>query len=551
MANQAEMGILPATSDCSLSNTSATFQPTSVVDFTPPPTADSNRESRKSFHASLADETPEGQEGESGGEKADAMTRTTSYSSVDSDSSDRYLLQGDGDGGEKKRTKMRKFGSIVLYTVYFAVCLAIGAGILISQIIGSPLYWYSKPAYYSWMARTKQHFGVLATTITQWWAPTTVRITGEPDIRKEMRRTSDGGLETKFPERLVVIANHQIYSDWLYLWWLAYTSKLHGHIFIILKQSLQYVPLFGLGMRFYGFIFLARKWATDRARLTHRLSRLSDSCKRDDPMWLLLFPEGTNLSREGRATSRRYSSKMGIPDLTHVLHPRATGVRFCLERLASKTISTTDIATGQVTAEHIKGVDYLYDCTIHYTLPDDISPAEGPIEYKQDVLTIGSIYTQNRPPKYVNMYWRRFAVDDIPYSDEEKFKDWLTVRWREKDALLEYFETHGTWPEDEVVLGWKGQSEMVSKKVVGLGAEATPPPSPPAVKRVMEMPGQGPPVIETEVKLRYWWHAFDVFTVLATIAVFGKLMVKLWGGLAGWVGLGTVAGVQAVEFALR
>lgn len=131
--------ILPATSDCSLSNTSRTFAPTSTIDLTPPPTADGNRDSRKSFNASVVDEIPEEEERGRHGAMSDRMTRTTSHSSIDSDSSDRHLLQTEIDDGKAKRTKIRKFGSIVLYTVYFAVCLAIGAGILISQVMISQI----------------------------------------------------------------------------------------------------------------------------------------------------------------------------------------------------------------------------------------------------------------------------------------------------------------------------------------------------------------------------------------------------------------------------
>src|SRR5690606_15325796 len=102
----------------------------------------------------------------------------------------------------------------------------------------------------------------------------------------------------------------------------------------------------------------------------------------------------------------------------------------------------------------------------------------------------------------------------------DNFKEWLTARWKEKDTLLEWFESNGAWREDSVVLGWKehGMKEMSEKPTGGYSTpigEVTPPPSPPAVKRDMKMPGEEPPVIETDVKLRYWWHAFDVFTVLA------------------------------------
>jgi hypothetical protein len=46
------------------------------------------------------------------------------------------------------------------------------------------------------------------------------------------------------------------------------------------------------------------------------------------------------------------------------------------------------------------------------------------------------------------MYWRRFAVADIPLDDQKDFDVWLNARWTEKDELLEqYFET-GRFPSD-------------------------------------------------------------------------------------------------------
>jgi lysocardiolipin and lysophospholipid acyltransferase len=136
-----------------------------------------------------------------------------------------------------------------------------------------------------------------------------------------------------------------LYSDWLYLWWIAYTARMHGFIYIILKESLKYLPLIGVGMQFYGFIFMARKWEQDKSRMEHRLSKLSAG--RDDPMWLLIFPEGTNASSNGRNTSAKYAKKLGIEDLKHQLLPRATGLRFCLEQMKGT-------------------VDWVYDCTVAY-----------------------------------------------------------------------------------------------------------------------------------------------------------------------------------------
>jgi 1-acyl-sn-glycerol-3-phosphate acyltransferase len=42
---------------------------------------------------------------------------------------------------------------------------------------------------------------------------------------------------------------------------------MHGHLYIILKESIKYIPILGTGMMFYGFIFLSRKWATDKRTL--------------------------------------------------------------------------------------------------------------------------------------------------------------------------------------------------------------------------------------------------------------------------------------------
>jgi lysocardiolipin and lysophospholipid acyltransferase len=89
--------------------------------------------------------------------------------------------------------------------------------IAVTQYIGAPLYFYSKDLFYAWMAMSKQHFGIVSTTMTYWWAPTTVRVSGDESIRGQMRKTEDGRLECDFPERMVLISNHQVcmkFLDW-------------------------------------------------------------------------------------------------------------------------------------------------------------------------------------------------------------------------------------------------------------------------------------------------------------------------------------------------
>jgi 1-acyl-sn-glycerol-3-phosphate acyltransferase len=301
-------------------------------------------------------------------------------------------------------------------STFLSGILAISA----SQFIGAPLKLVDPKFYEAYMAWTKESFAVLMTTITQWWAPTMVRVTGDETMKGQLYQMDDGTLKCNFPHRLVLMANHQLYTDWLYLWWIAYTNKMHGRIYIILKESLKQLPIVGWGCQFYNFIFLSRKWETDRWRFKRAFSHLQNP---KDPMWLLIFPEGTNLSAVTREKSAAWSKKTGIPDMKHQLLPRTTGLQFCLHELKKTT-------------------NWLYDCTIAYE-----GVPKG--QYGQDIFTLRSSFFEGRPPKSVNMYWRRFRISDIPIDNDDAFGRWLVNRWREKDYILEYYYKFNHFPANE------------------------------------------------------------------------------------------------------
>lgn len=64
--------------------------------------------------------------------------------------------------------------------------------------------------YYAYMALTKKSFLLLITTITQWSGPTLMRISGDESVSGQIRKTEDGRVEYCFPDRIVMIANHQV-----------------------------------------------------------------------------------------------------------------------------------------------------------------------------------------------------------------------------------------------------------------------------------------------------------------------------------------------------
>ena len=60
------------------------------------------------------------------------------------------------------------------------------------------------------MSLTKESFGIAVTTLTHWWAPTVVRISGDDSVAGELLQAGDGRVECRFPDRLIMIANHQV-----------------------------------------------------------------------------------------------------------------------------------------------------------------------------------------------------------------------------------------------------------------------------------------------------------------------------------------------------
>ncbi|KAI8938927.1 hypothetical protein NX059_004782 [Plenodomus lindquistii] len=358
--------------------------------------------------------------------------------------------------------------AFTLASTFLSGVLAISA----SQFLGAPLKLIDPQFYDGYMAYTKECFAILVTCLTQWWAPTVVRVSGDSSMVGQLIKKPDGSLECKFADRMILMANHQLYTDWLYLWWIAYTNKMHGFIYIILKESLKNVPIIGWGAQFYNFIFLSRKWEEDQRTFKKHLEKLN---KPNDPMWLIIFPEGTNLSASTRANSKKWADKNGLQDMKHQLLPRSTGLKFCLNELKNTT-------------------DWLYDCTIAYEgVPDG--------QFGQDIFTLRSSFFEGRPPKSVNMHWRRFRLDNIPYENTKAFEVWLRNRWREKDYMLEYFNRNNRFPAEDF---WKDHLDMSSQSSHNGGKSLRSVPKP-AVQ------------IETEVKSGNWNEFVKIFAPITSI----------------------------------
>lgn len=266
-------------------------------------------------------------------------------------------------------------------------------------------------------------------------------------------------VKTLFEKQSIMIANHQIYTDWVYLWWLSYTSDLGGSVYILLKKSLSYIPVLGYGMKNYEFIFLSRKWQEDQITLNNHLNDIDRNARgigrlngkipdwttpegefiwtdKDAlleseihqtgtkwPYQLILFPEGTNLSANTRKKSIKYAEKVNKQPFKNVLLPHVTGLYTIIKTL--------------------KSCKYLYDVTIAYSGVDRH-------EYAQDIYTMKKVFLEGKSPKCIDIHINLVKVEDIPLASIDEFSDWLFERWAIKDELMEnYYDNNGVFYKDE------------------------------------------------------------------------------------------------------
>lgn len=316
------------------------------------------------------------------------------------------------------------------------------------------LYYPQVLLVYDWgIQYTKGAFGTLLVLITQWFAPTKFIITmdGTNEVFDVIPR--DDSFDLKLPDKMVIMGNHQVYTDWMYLWCLLYYAKAHDQVLIILKNSLKHIPIVGWGMQFFRFIFLARSWAKDRGPLGEHVINVAERAKAaDNKLALMIFPEGTLVSRDTRPLSKKFADKTGIADCTNVLLPRSTGLLFILRSMAPSIPNLQ-----------------LLDVTVGY-------PGIPPAGYGQDYYTLRSIFFQGIAPPAIHIHMRLTPVSDIPIgavsakdgvergaeaSSEEiaAFESWLLERWREKDALMGAFYQDGRFPAPGVAE--KAQSRHV------------------------------------------------------------------------------------------
>ncbi|KAG8068119.1 hypothetical protein GUJ93_ZPchr0005g14525 [Zizania palustris] len=152
-----------------------------------------------------------------------------------------------------------------------------------------------------------------------------------------------------------------------------------------------------------------RKWEIDEPLIRKRLSELKNP---HDPLWLAVFPEGTDYTEKKCIKSQEYAAEHGLPILNNVLLPKTKGFNCCLQELRGS-------------------IDSVYDITIAYKhrLPTFLDNVYG------------------IDPSEVHIHVKIIQLSDIPASEDE-VADWLIERFELKDKLLSDFSTLGCFPNE-------------------------------------------------------------------------------------------------------
>lgn len=209
-------------------------------------------------------------------------------------------------------------------------------------------------------------------------------------------------------EDALVLSNHQDMPDIVALMTLARSKRRLGDLKFFVKHALKWVPGVGWGMQFISCPFVRRDWTTDRERIRHTFDTL---VRERIPVWLVSFAEGTRSTPEKLRANAAWAVERGLEATRHVLIPRTKGF----------------VATIDGLGDHL---DAVYDVTIGYEV---------------GVPTLWQYI--NGSVKRIHVHVRRFPIESLPQLEHE-LRDWLLTRYREKDALLEHYYTHGAFPAE-------------------------------------------------------------------------------------------------------
>ncbi|XP_074026786.1 lysocardiolipin acyltransferase 1 isoform X2 [Leptinotarsa decemlineata] len=210
----------------------------------------------------------------------------------------------------------------------------------------------------------------------------------------------------------VLLMNHRTRTDWNFFWPTVYhciigKGKLTHSTKFVLKDVIRHIPGPGWVMQLACFVYIKRCWILDKKILLKYIDYVSDLSYKHS---LLVFPEGTDFTRETKISSDKFAERNNIQKYDHVLHPRTTGFVYLTQQLLLKN-----------------SLDAVYDVTLVY--PDTVPQTE-------------KLLLKGQFPKEVKVHFVRYPKTILPTS-EDGLREFLEKKWSDKEKTLKEYRATG------------------------------------------------------------------------------------------------------------
>lgn len=141
-------------------------------------------------------------------------------------------------------------------------------------------------------------------------------------------------------ESSLILANHQGFTDIMALLCFGFENSSVQYMKWMVKDTLKYVPAIGWGMLFVDCVFLKRNWSDDKVTIQRTFARYK---RNPNPIWLVIFPEGTRWTPTKLERSRKFAAKHGMTAPQRVLIPRIKGFAAAVDGLGTRMNSVVGV----------------------------------------------------------------------------------------------------------------------------------------------------------------------------------------------------------------
>ncbi|KRZ62399.1 1-acyl-sn-glycerol-3-phosphate acyltransferase epsilon [Trichinella nativa] len=219
-------------------------------------------------------------------------------------------------------------------------------------------------------------------------------------------------VELRGSGNIIYLFNHQSSLDWVVGDMLAVRRGRLGSLRYILKDTLQYVPLYGFYFYLHGCVYVRR---AGRFRPEISGQQLDFIKNFNVPTSFVLFPEGTRFSANNKHASEKsaqFAKEFGVAIPEYTLLPRVRGLYWILNHLR----------------ENLK---FVHDVTILYERLDGIHQIPN-------MLTTVCNWRSTR----IHIKLDCIPLYDVP-RDEVPLRKWLFERFAAKENYLKQFNENG------------------------------------------------------------------------------------------------------------